>query len=95
VLQLLKNNFGPGDKIVKTSSGSPYVYALGFIGHRDEHKLLLVNKRDRDIEVNLPEQAKAVQFVDQTTKDALRATQPAGGPNIQLHGYEVAVVTMR
>ncbi len=27
VLELLKNNFGPDDKIVKTTSDSPYVYA--------------------------------------------------------------------
>lgn len=94
VLQLLKNNFGPGDKIVKTSSSSPYVYALGFIARDGEHKLLLVNKRDRDIDITLTERAKTIQFVDQTTKDAPPAMQQVGTANIRLHGYEVAVVTM-
>lgn len=94
VLQLLKDNFGPGYNIVKASTGSPYVYAVGFIEPGGEHKLLLVNKRDRDIDVILPEQAKTVQFVDQTTKDAPPAIQQSGTANIQLHGYAVVVVTM-
>jgi hypothetical protein len=94
VLQLLKDNFGPGEKIVQISSGSPYVYALGFIGRDGEHRLLLVNKRDRDIDITLPEQAKAIQFVDQTTKDGPPASQQGGTANIRLHGYAVSVVSM-
>ena len=56
ILELLKNNFGPGDKIVETKSGSPYVYALGFIARNGTHKLLLINKRNRDIDLKLPKQ---------------------------------------
>ncbi len=54
VLQLLKDNFHPGDKLVKTSSGSPYVYALGYIGTDGARRLLLVNKRNRDIALTIP-----------------------------------------
>lgn len=32
VLELLKNNFAPSDKLVSADSGTPAVYALGFIG---------------------------------------------------------------
>lgn len=94
VLQLLKDNFGAGDKIVKTSSASPHVYALGFITATGERKLLLVNKRNRDIEITLPQPAKGIQFVDQTAMDAPPVTRQAGSANIQLHGYEVVVTVL-
>jgi hypothetical protein len=69
VLEVLKNNFGPGDKIVEASSESPYIYAFAVIKPSGERKLLLVNKRDRDFEVVLPQPARQWDFVDQTTKD--------------------------
>jgi hypothetical protein len=95
VLQLLKDNFAPGDKIVKATSGSPYIYAVGFVNGSGEHKLLLVNKRNRTVEVTLPQPAKSIQFVDQTTKKAPPVIQRLGSANIQLHGYEVGVVTVQ
>jgi hypothetical protein len=94
VLQLLKENCRAGDRIMKTSTDSPYVYALGFITAAGEHKLLLVNKRNRDIAVTLPQAAKRIEFVDRTTKDAPPVTKEAGSATIQLQGYEVAVVTV-
>lgn len=95
VLQLLKGNFGPGDKIVDTDSNSPFIYALGFIGNEGQHKLLLVNKRDRDVQLTLPTPAKSIQFVDETTKEATPATQEVNSAVLSLHGYEVAVVTVQ
>jgi hypothetical protein len=95
VLELLKNNFAPGDRIVKTSSGSPYVYALGMIKPKGERKLLLVNKRDRDIAVTLPGSAGDIQYVDQTTKGAAPAQAPLSGDTLTLRGLSVAVVTLR
>lgn len=94
ILELLKNNFGPGDKIVKTTSGSPYVYALGFAVKSGAHKLLLINKRDRDINLKLPGQAKQVELVDQETKGNPPKTESLGSGSVTLRGYEVAVVTM-
>ncbi len=94
ILELLKNNFGPGDKIVKTASGNAYVYALGTINSKGERRLLLVNKRDRDIELTLPQRATDIQFVDQTTKAAPPAREPLSGDKITLRGLSVAVVTV-
>jgi hypothetical protein len=94
VLELLKNNFGPGDKIVKTSSGSPYVYALGMVKPGGARKLLLVNKRDRNFELTLPSSASEVQFVDQTTKGNAPAKQTLNSDRLTLRGLGVAVVTM-
>jgi hypothetical protein len=93
VLELLKNNFGPGDTLVKTSSGSPYVYALGTITAKGVRKLLLVNKRDRDFELTLPQAAGEVQFVDQTTKSNPPAKLSFSDGKLTLRGLGVAVVT--
>lgn len=93
VLELLKNNFPPGDEIVAASSESPYLYALGFIGPNGKHKLLLVNKRNRDIRLTVPQPAKRVEFVDITTRDGIPRAEKLDSSTFQLHGYAVAVVT--
>jgi hypothetical protein len=94
VLQLIKDNFGPGDKIVKASSGTPYVYVLAVIDRGGSHKLLLVNKRNRNIQITLPEPAKRIEYVDVTTKGAPPETKQMGSKTIELRGFEVAAVTL-
>jgi hypothetical protein len=54
-----------------------------------------VNKRDRDLEVALPQPAISIQYVDLTTKDAPPRSHEIQGTNIGLRGYEVAVVTVQ
>jgi len=95
VLQLLKSNFAPGDKIVQTKNPSSYVYALGMVKPRGERKLLLVNKRNRDMQLELPGAAKSVEYVDQTTRGDPPAKQALNGDKLALRGFSVAVVTMR
>ncbi|MCC7156149.1 MAG: glycosyl hydrolase family 39 [Bryobacterales bacterium] len=95
VLQLLKSNFAPGDKIVQTKNPGAYVYALGMVKPRGERKLLLVNKRNRDMQLELGGAAKSVEYVDQTTKGNPPAKQALSGDKLTLRGYSVAVVTMR
>jgi len=92
VLELLKNNFHAGDKIVAASSGTPYVYALGFITPDGKRKLLLVNKRDREVELKLPHAAREIRFVDQTTRGAPPASEPLNSTQVKLRGLSVAVV---
>jgi hypothetical protein len=94
ILELLKRNFGPGDKLVPASAGGD-VYALGVISPNGDHKLLLVNKRDHDAELALPQPAKQVQFVDQLTASKPPASQEVTGTGISLRGLEVAVVTLQ
>ena len=94
VLELLKNNFGPGNKIVDTKSESPYIYALGYVTGDGKHKLLLVNKRDRDFELTLPQTAREIQFVDQTTANQPPGKQELNTANVTLRGLGVAIVTL-
>ena len=94
VLRLLKDNFGPGDKLVAVSSGTPYIYALGFITRDGSRKILLVNKRNRDFDLTMPAPAKQIERVNQITKGNPPATETPTGEKVQLHGLEVAVVTL-
>lgn len=93
ILELLKSNFGPGDKIVKTTGGNQYVYSLAVVTAKGEKKLLLVNKRDRDFEIPVPQTAKSVQFVDQTTKADAPHTEALDTNKITVRGFGVAVVS--
>ncbi|MGE5645373.1 MAG: glycosyl hydrolase family 39 [Acidobacteriota bacterium] len=92
VLELLKNNFGPGDKLCQTSGSSAFLHAQGFRTRDGKRKVLLINKRDREIEVEIAGELAAI--VDQTTKgDPARIERLAGEP-LTLPGYAVAVVTL-
>jgi hypothetical protein len=90
---LLRNNFGPGDKVVTADSGSPYVYALGFIGRDGTRKLLLVNKRERTFDLTLPQSAKQVEAVNHITRGDPPARSFPNSNKLQLQAQEVAVVT--
>ncbi len=94
ILELIKNNFGPGDKIVETTSTSPYVYSLAFVCRNGDHRVLLVNKRDREIDLKLPQQVKDIEFVDQDTKGNPPKSEKPMGESLHLKGFEVAAVTL-
>jgi hypothetical protein len=50
VLKLLRENFGPGDKLVETepfdSEVAPHLYSLAAVKPDGKRRILLVNKRD-------------------------------------------------
>ncbi len=101
VLKLLRENFGPGDTLVETNLATASVYAQGFMKNDGERKILLVNKRDRVVQLRIPDATHAqLQMVDQDT-----AFNPASlsnltsseltSENLTLPGLTVAVVTLR
>jgi hypothetical protein len=95
VLKLLKDSFGPGDKLVETQVTSPYVYSMGVLTRDGKRRMLLVNKRDRDIELTVPGVAGARQeYVDQTTKFDPPGSAKLEGEKVTLRGLGVAVVTL-
>ncbi|MDR3675474.1 MAG: glycosyl hydrolase family 39 [Acidobacteriota bacterium] len=94
-LKLLRDNFGPGDKLVDASTSVPYVYALGFVGPDGKHKILLVNKRNRPFAVSIPgSTGGTVDYVDQTTGNHTPASMHLTGDTVNLGGLAVAVVTL-
>jgi hypothetical protein len=97
VLQLLKDNFVPGDKLVDTQVQLPlnqtYVHAQGFTARDGTRKILLVNKRNRPFSLAIPGATKAM-VVDQTTKSEPPAARSISGEKMTLEGLAVAVVTV-
>ncbi len=94
VLKLLKDNFGPGDKMVETSSPAATVAAQGFETARGR-RLLLMNKRNREETVTLEKDADggSVMFVAPSTGTRAPATAKISGGKLVLEPFEVAVVS--
>jgi UDP-N-acetylglucosamine--N-acetylmuramyl-(pentapeptide) pyrophosphoryl-undecaprenol N-acetylglucosamine transferase len=59
-----------------------------------ERKVLLVNKRNREIELTLPGSASGMEYVDQTTMSKPPGKEAVNGDKLKLRGFGVAVVTM-
>ena len=93
-LKLLMDGFAPGDSLVRTSVDSGSVHARGFVTKGGGRKVLLVNKRDRDVTVAVPGLARAsVAYVDGTTLDGI-GTREVQGEVVELRPYAVAVVSV-
>jgi hypothetical protein len=91
VLELLHKHFGPGDKLMETSLGNPYVYAQAFLTRSGKREVLLVNKRDRTMTIPLGEAGK-FEYVDQTTGGNPPASTSTDGA-LKLNGSAVGVIT--
>jgi hypothetical protein len=93
VLKLLKDHFGPGDQLVRTAQPGPFVYAQAFLSRGNKRRLLLVNRRNRDVEVTVAGAAGAtMRFVDQTTGFQPPSSTILKEEVVRLGGYSVAVV---
>ena len=91
-LKLIKDSFHPGDKLVETSLNSSDAAAQAFETPTGR-KLLLVNKRDRAMQIPLPEGAQpSALVVDETTGDGPARTVKLTGGTIELEPFAVAVV---
>jgi Glycosyl hydrolases family 39 len=92
-LKLIKDNFHPGDKLVETSVGSRDLSAQAFITPAG-HKLLLVNKRNREMEIGLGAASNATAAVVdvQSGEGPARSVSVADG-KIALEPFAVAVVS--
>jgi hypothetical protein len=93
VLKLIKDSFHPGDQLVETAIGSDDLAAQAFITPSGP-KLLIANKRDRAIEIALPDAANATTLtVDVKTADGpARRLKPAAG-QLRIEPFAVTVVS--
>lgn len=95
VMKLIHDNFRPGDKIVNAENSSGSVMTQGYVTSSGERKLLIVNKRDREVTLTLPEvQGGKLEVVDQITGSNPPAISRIEGQSIKLGGLGVAVVTL-
>jgi hypothetical protein len=101
VLKLLKDNFGPGDQLVEIAPfaesvhNTEYLYDLAVLTKSGKRKVLLVNKRNRNLEISIPGGRNGqIDFVDVTTGTQPPATTKLTADAFTLHSFSVAVVTL-
>lgn len=95
VLLMLHDNFNPGDRLMDTRIDLASVFAQGFITADGKHKILLINKRDRNVEVSLPGTTGGLEVhVDQVTGFNPPASALVKADRVDLRGLSVMVVTM-
>ncbi len=92
VLKLIKDSFHPGDKLVATGLSTGDVAAQAFMT-RAGRRLLLANKRDRTIQISVPDAAQAgALVVDETTGDEPARQVKLTNGTIALGPFAVVVV---
>lgn len=95
VVKLLRENFGPGDVLVHTEGPEEAGLAQGFVTAKGERKILVVNKRDRELRLTVTGAAGAkMSYVDQTTGFNPPSAQTVSAETIVLRPQAVAVITL-
>lgn len=91
-LKLLHDNFGPGDKLVATTSAGSDMTVQAFDTSRGK-KILVLNKRAVPQTLKLGgDTAKAITYVAPSTGDNPPVTKTISGNEIALEPFEVAVI---
>ncbi len=92
VLKLLKDNFGPGDRLGETSIDSSGITAQAFQTNAGK-ALLVINKRDRPLDLALPTDAAGsrISLVAPSSKDHAAIEETLEGATLHLEPFEVAV----
>jgi hypothetical protein len=94
VLKLVHDNFGPGDKIVEIASNHPYLTSLAVVTKAGKRKMLLVNKRDRNLDLSIAGAADSrFDYVDVTTGFQPPASAKLASDNLMIHSFSVGVLT--
>lgn len=95
ILKLISENFGPGDKLVKTSLNSPDVTGQAFITAKGK-RLLLINQHNKEVKISLPAEADnaLLKYVDVSTGENPPAGEKIRGNSIIVKPFAVAVVQM-
>jgi Glycosyl hydrolases family 39 len=95
VLSLLKDNFHPGDQLIATTLGRRSdIAAQGFVTPTGK-KLLLVNKRNRVVDVTLPDGAENANLstVDEASGEGAARSSKQQGTHLNLAPFAVVVVS--
>lgn len=94
VLKLIKDNFHPGDKILQTTGDTSAGVTAQAFDTPAGRKLLLVNQRNRNVEVILPLGLGHAESstVDEASGEGEPRNAGVSGPAIQLAPFSVTVV---
>lgn len=96
ILKLLKDNIGPGDKLVSTKLTGSGIFAQAFVTSKGK-KILLINPHDEEVRLHLPGEAKgsSLQYVDTSTGEGEAASMTVNNDaDITLQPFAVAVVQL-
>ena len=95
VLELLHQNFSPGDSIVHTGLSSHEIVAAAYLQPNGERKLLLINKSNHPLQIRMAGVRGAIeQHVDLSTGSNPIATSRLTSDVIALGGLSVMVVRL-
>ncbi|MEO6924686.1 MAG: glycosyl hydrolase family 39, partial [Bryocella sp.] len=103
VLKLLKDNFGPGDRLVPTSArdteakGGDEALSVQAFDTSSGKQLLLINRRQRRQVLTLPAEfvGGTVTYVAPSTGDNAPASSKLAARTLDFEPFEVAVVTAK
>jgi hypothetical protein len=100
VLELVHSNFGPGDKVVDfrgdQSGAGPYLYALAVVTRDGKRRLLLVNKSQHELNVQITGAAGGqLEYVDQTTGMNPATKTKVDSDTVTLREFAVAALTLK
>lgn len=93
-LKLLKDHFGPGDRLVETGGAGDDLTVQGFVTSRGRC-LLAINKRLQSETFRLPADFRAarIEFVAPSTGEQPPVTKAVAGDTVTLEPNEVAVIS--
>jgi hypothetical protein len=98
VLELLHSNFGPGDKVVDFhgDQAGPYLYALAFVTRDGKRRLLLVNKSEHEVNVQITAAAGGqLEYIDPTTGMNPAKKIGVDSDTVTLRAFAVAALTLK
>jgi hypothetical protein len=94
-LKLLRDHLSPEDRVVAVSHTGNLVYAQGFLAPAGERKLLVVNKRNTAVEIEVrAAKGGTLQVVDQETGSHAPRSSTVSGESFELGGYGVAILQL-
>ncbi len=97
VLQLLHDNFGPGDKLVEVAAepSSPYLSSMAVVTRDGKHRILLVNKRDRPLNVSITGVSGGqMDLVNQNSGFGPPQSAKLTSDQVSLGGFAVVSITL-
>jgi hypothetical protein len=94
VLDMIKDRLGPGDRLVSTTASKRWVHAQGFLTGSGERALLLVNKCDRELVVQVPASAGARSLQVDTAFEPPAEKVVAADDRVRLGRFGVALLTL-
>lgn len=96
ILKLLKDNFGPGDKLVSTTISGGDVISQAFVTATGK-KILLINPRNNEVKISLPTEANGVSasVTDISTGENATTKTTLNDASLTLKPFAVAVVQLK